>query len=143
LFPYTTLFRSPRYLSSHGLRRLLLVAPEHELIPAVLLPGLGLKPDGRRVLAGPHDRIPLRAGRKCIGHDAFYGLPQGHVSSPPGYVSPTPISPSSPRILMASAMPTAHSKRRASSFASSGVMIFSAGPSADTRTRTWPLRVGC
>src|SRR5690606_40375812 len=86
LFPYTTLFRSPRYLSSHGLRRLLLVAPEHELVSAVLLPGLGLKPDGRRVLAGLHDCIPLRAGRKCIGHDAFYGLPQGHVSSPPGVV---------------------------------------------------------
>src|SRR5690606_2185254 len=133
----------PRYLSSHDLRRLLLVAPEHELIPAVLLPGLGLKPDGRRVLAGLHDRIPLRAGRKRVGHDAFYDLPQGHISSPPGYVSPTPISPSSPRILMASAMPTAHSKRRTSSLASSGAMIFSAGPSADTRTRTWPLRVGC
>src|SRR5690606_28282567 len=126
----------PRYLSSHGLRRLLLVTPEHELIPAVLLPRPGLKPDGRRVLAGLYNRIPLRPGRKRIGHGLLDDLLERHTSSLPGYVSPTPTSSSSPRILTASASPTAHSRRRARSFASSGVMSVSAGPSDDIRTRT-------
>src|SRR5690606_34860549 len=133
----------PRYLSSHGLRRLLLVTPEHELIPAVLLPRPGLTPDVRRVLAGLHSRIPLRPGRKRIGHGLFYDLLQRHVSSPPGSVSPTPTSSSNPRILTASAIPTAHSRRRARSLASSGVIYASDGPSAETTTRTWPLCVGC
>src|SRR5690606_38747900 len=61
----------------------------------------------------------------------------------PGYVSPTPTSSSSPRILTASATPTAHSRRRARSLASSGVIYASDGPSAETTTRTWPFCVGC
>src|SRR5690606_23294391 len=124
----------------------LLVTPEHELIPAVLLPGPRLEPDGRRVLASLYNRIPLRAGRKCIGHGAFYDLPQRHASSPPGSIRPTPTSSSSSRssrILTASAFPTAHSRRRARSLASSGVMSVSAGRSADTTMRTWPLCVAC
>src|SRR5690606_16912865 len=55
----------------------------------------------------------------------------------------TPASSSSSRILTASASPTAHSRRRARSRASSVVMSVSAGPSADTTMRTWPLCVGC
>src|SRR5690606_36805951 len=47
------------------------------------------------------------------------------------------------RILMASASPTAHSRRRTRSLASSGDISFTDGPSDDTRMRTWPLRVGC
>src|SRR5690606_7870638 len=106
----------------------------------------GLTPDGRRILAGPHNRVPLRPSRKRVGHGPFYDLLQSHASSPPGSVSPTPISSSSSRssrILTASAFPTAHRRRRARSLASSGVMIVSAGPSADTTMRTWPLCVGC
>src|SRR5690606_35044062 len=106
----------------------------------------GLTPDGRRILAGPHNRVPLRPSRKRVGHGPFYDLLQSHASSPPGSVSPTPTSSSSSRssrILTASAFPTAHSRRRARSLASSGVMIVSAGPSADTTMRTWPLCVGC
>src|SRR5690606_4707503 len=70
-------------------------------------------------------------------------LLEGHTSSLPGSVSPTPTSSSSPRILTASANPTAHNRRRARFRASSRVMSVSAGPSADTTMRTWPLRVGC
>src|SRR5690606_39005607 len=62
---------------------------------------------------------------------------------PPGSVRPTPTSSSSPRILATSDNCTAHSRRRASSLAWSGVMSVSAGPSDDTTMRTWPLCVGC
>src|SRR5690606_38050327 len=133
----------PRYLSSHGLRRLLLVTPEHELIPAVLLPRPGLKPDGRRVLAGLYNRIPLRPGRKRLGHGLLDDLLQGHASSRPGSVRPTPTSSSVPSILTASANLAAHSRRRARPLSSSGVIYASDGPSAETTARTWLLCVGC
>src|SRR5690606_4732983 len=120
-----------------------LVTPEHELIPAVLLPRPGLKPDGRRVLAGLYNRIPLRPGRKRIGHGLLDDLLQGHASSRPGSVRPTPTSSSVPSILTASANLAAGSRRRARSRASSRGKIASDGPSPDTTMRTWPLCVGC
>src|SRR5690606_34979268 len=106
-------------------------------------PGPGLTHNGHRVLKGLHNRVPLRPGRKRIGHGLLDDLLQGHTSSPPGSVRPTPTSSSSTRILTASANPTAHSRRRAKSLASPGGMSVSAGPSADTTMRTWPFCVGC
>src|SRR5690606_22070936 len=96
-----------RYLPAHGLRRLPLVTFERQLIPVVLLPRPGLTPDDRRVLAGLYNRVPLRPGRKRIGHGLLDDLLERHTSSPPGSVRPTPTSSSSPRILTASAIPTA------------------------------------
>src|SRR5690606_2201415 len=132
-----------RYLPAHGLRRLTLVTFESQLIPVVLLPRSGLTPDGRRILAGLHNRVPLRPGSKRIGHGLLDDLLERHTSSLPGSVRPTPTSSSSSRILTASAIPTAHSRRRARSLASSGVIYACAGPSDDIRMRTWPLCVGC
>src|SRR5690606_13777247 len=57
----------PHQRPAHGLRRRTLVTLERQLIPLVLLPRPGLTSDGRRVLAGPHNRVPLRPSRKRIG----------------------------------------------------------------------------
>src|SRR5690606_11760629 len=102
---------------------------ENEVVCSVLL-GNALGRHPRPCAAREHDHMPQLPRP----------LTRRHA---PGSVSPTPTSSSSTRILTASAIPTAHSRRRARSFASSGVMIVSAGPSADTTMRTWPLCVGC
>src|SRR5690606_20844778 len=114
-----------------------------ECLPAVQLPRRSLRRDGRRVLAGLHNRIPLPPRRTGIGRGLLDDLFERHTSSLPGYVSPTPTSSSSTRILTASAIPTAHSRRRARSLASSGVIYASDGPSAEKTMRTRPFCVGC
>src|SRR5690606_20959668 len=74
----------PHQRPAYGFRRLPLVTLERQLIPVVLLPRPGLTPYGRRVLAGPHNRVPLRTGSKRVSHGPFYDLLQRHASSPPG-----------------------------------------------------------
>src|SRR5690606_25256883 len=102
---------------------------ENEVVCSVLL-GNALGRHPRPCAAREHDHMPhLR--RLLIRRHA------------PGSVSPTPTSSSSTRILTASAIPTAHSRRRARSLASSGVIYACAGTSDDIRMRTWPLCVGC
>src|SRR5690606_29480971 len=137
------LYHEPQDGPSNGLRSLPLVVSQRLLVAQVLQPLALLAADLGGVLPALHDRVPLRARSKRVGHGLFYDLLQRHASSPPGSVMPTPTSSSSIRILTASANPTAHSRRRASSLASSGVMSVSAGPSDDTTMRTWPLCVGC
>src|SRR5690606_20437710 len=73
----------PRQRPAHGLRRLPLVTPERQLIPVVLLPRPGLTPDGRRVLACLYNRVPLRPGRKRLGHGLLDDLLQGHTGPSP------------------------------------------------------------
>src|SRR5690606_12913570 len=96
---------------SNGLRSLPLVVSQRLLVAQVLQPLALLAADLGGVLPALHDCVPLRPSRKRVGHGPFDDLLQCHVSSPPGYVSPTPTSSSSTRILTASANPTAHSRR--------------------------------
>src|SRR5690606_37868243 len=137
------LYRQPEDGSTDCLCGLSLVMSHNLLVAQVLHPLALLAADLGGVLPALHDCVPLSARGESRGDRSLDDRLKRHTSSLPGSVSPTPTSSSSPRILTASAFPTAHSRRRARSRASSRGKIASDGPSPDTTMRTWPLCVGC